>query len=194
MDTPPVISSETSGLQQNWRWLLALGIALILLGTSAICLPLLATLEFVTFLGILMLMAGVMLVVSAFHAGRWRGFVLHLLIGILYAVSGFLILENPVEGAAGLTLLMAIFFLTSGLFRVTVALLERFPGWGWVLLNGGVNVLLGLVIWRQFPVSALWMIGLLVGFELLFNGWAWVMLALSVRQLPKQPTHSEHAV
>ncbi len=191
MDTTPVTTSETSLLEQNWKWLLALGIVLILLGTTAICLPLLATIEFVMILGILMLMAGVMLIVSAFHAGRWGGFMLNLMIGILYVVSGFLILENPVEGAAGLTLLMAIFFLTTGLFRVTIALLERFQGWGWVLLNGGINILLGVVIWRQFPVSALWIIGLLVGFELLFNGWAWVMLALTVRQMSKKslPNH-----
>ncbi|SFJ47721.1 HdeD family acid-resistance protein [Planctomicrobium piriforme] len=182
--------SDLQGLKKDWYWLLVLGLSLVVLGTIAITVPFFATVEVVTILGILMLMAGIAQVISAFQTARWKGFLLQMLMGILYSVSGFLILENPVEGAAGLTLLMAAFFFTSGVFRIAVAMTERFHGWGWTLLNGAVNVLLGLVIWQQFPVSALWMIGLLVGIELLFNGWTWVMLAFAVKNIPEQQTYT----
>lgn len=184
-------TSAYVALKKDWCWLLSLGIALVLLGIVAIGLPFFATLEFVTVLGILLLLAGGFMVVNAFNSPRWNGLLLHLLIGILYIVSGFLILENPVQGAAGLTLLLAAFFLTSGIFRIAVSLIERFPGWGWVLLNGGVSVMLGVVIWRQFPESTFWIIGLLVGFELLFNGWAWIMLAFAVKNLPNVRVETE---
>jgi len=191
VSTVPAFIPELSEVKKSWRWLLALGISLVVLGTLAISAPWLATIEFVTFLGLLLLMSGAMLVVSSCTTARWKGFLLQLLIGILYLVSGFLILENPEGGAAGLTLLMAAFFLVSGLFRIVVSVVERFPGWGWVLLNGAVSLLLGLVIWRQLPESAFWVIGLLVGFELLFNGWAWVMLALMIRKLPDASAREE---
>jgi uncharacterized membrane protein HdeD (DUF308 family) len=119
-------------------------------------------------LGILILFAGAGQIVSAFSSGRWSGVFVHIVLGLLYGVTGFLILENPLPGAAGVTLLLAAF-------------LERFPTWGWTLLNGAVTLLLGIIIWRQFPESALWVIGLLVGIDLIFAGWASIMLALAVR-------------
>ncbi|HWL07965.1 MAG TPA: HdeD family acid-resistance protein [Planctomicrobium sp.] len=194
MSSVPRFVPEMSALKKDWIWFLALGLALSLFGAFAIALPFVATVEFVTILGILILVSGAFLVVSAFQAARWKGFLLQLLIGVLYLVSGFLILENPIEGAAGLTLILAAVFLTSGLFRIVVSLVERFPGWGWVLLNGGVSFVLGLVIWRQFPECTLWIIGLLVGFELLFNGWAWIMLALFVKNLPDADQHESESI
>jgi uncharacterized membrane protein HdeD (DUF308 family) len=66
-----------------------------------------------------------------------------------------------------------------------VALAQRFHEWGWVLLNGGITLLLGMLINRQLPGSALWVIGLFVGIEMVFNGWAWIMLALGLRAIAK---------
>ena len=58
-------------------------------------------------------------------------------------------------------------------------------GWGWVVLNGVISVILGAAIWRQWPLSGLWVIGLFVGIEMLFSGLSWVMLGLAVRSAPK---------
>ncbi|QDU56774.1 HdeD family acid-resistance protein [Aeoliella mucimassa] len=176
--------NEAKALRDSWLWLLILGVVLVLGGVAAIATPLLATVGVVSLLGILMIVAGVAQIVSAFHCRGWEGVLLHLLVGILYSVTGFFVLENPGKGAAGLTLLMAAFFLAAGIIRIVVALKERFPGWGWTLLNGAVTVLLGLIIWRQFPESALWVIGLLVGIDLMMSGWAWIMFALVFRKLP----------
>jgi uncharacterized membrane protein HdeD (DUF308 family) len=62
----------------------------------------------------------------------------------------------------------------------------RYPHWSWVLLDGVVSLLLGVLIWRRWPVSALWVIGLFVGIEMLLNGWSLVMLSLTGRTLPEE--------
>jgi len=174
---------DLSSLKKEWGWLMALGIGLVVLGTLAISMPLFATIEFVEILGILMAVAGIAQIIGAFHSKRWNGFLIQLIIGALYLITSFMVLENPVKGAAGLTLLIAIFLLSGGLFRIVIALSVRFTGWGWTLLNGIVTMLMGLIIWRQFPESALWVIGLLVGIELLFCGWTWIMLSVVLKSL-----------
>jgi uncharacterized membrane protein HdeD (DUF308 family) len=65
---------------------------------------------------------------------------------------------------------------------------ERFHGWGWVLANGIVTLILGVLIWREWPESALWVIGMFVGIDMLFAGWSWVMTALAVRSVPAHST------
>jgi uncharacterized membrane protein HdeD (DUF308 family) len=103
------------------------------------------------------------------------------LTGVLYLIAGIFLINNPVGAALGLTLLVAVCLLTGGAVRIVLSLLERFDGWGWVVMNGIVSVLLGAAIWRQWPLSGLWALGLFVGIEMLFSGLSWVMLALAVR-------------
>jgi uncharacterized membrane protein HdeD (DUF308 family) len=108
-----------------------------------------------------------------------------LLTGILYVVVGFMIVANPGAAAITLTLLIALFLIFTGIFRIVVALMTRFPHWGWLALHGLVNLLLGIAIWRQWPLSGLWVIGLFVGIDMVFNGWSLVMLGLTARRLPQ---------
>jgi uncharacterized membrane protein HdeD (DUF308 family) len=176
---------ELQQLRKDWIPMLILGIGLAIFGVAAISAPLMATMGIVTLIGILMIVAGAAHVVSAFASAKWSGVFLSIVIGILYAVIGFFILENPLESAVGITLLLGAFFCVSGIFRIVFALRERFPTWGWALLNGAVTLLLGIIIWRQFPESALWLIGLLVGIDFIFTGWSWIMLALAVRSVAK---------
>ena len=90
-----------------------------------------------------------------------------------------------------LTLMLAGFFVIAGGFRIVTALVEKYPQWGWALVNGIVTLLLGLIIFRAFrqlpeePERVFWIIGLLVGLELLFNGWTWIMLSLAIKRLPR---------
>jgi uncharacterized membrane protein HdeD (DUF308 family) len=111
---------------------------------------------------------------------------LHLLVGVLYVLVGFIIIDQPLNAAIELTLLIAIFLMVSGIFRVVFAVAERFAGSGWVLLNGVVTFVLGLLIYKQWPASGLWVIGLFIGIDLIFNGWAWVALALGLRQMTEK--------
>lgn len=185
--------AELRELQKDWGWFLALGIGLILVGAAAIAVPLLATIGVVTILGILLMVAGTAHIVLAFSCARWSGVLVEVLVGVLYVVFGFLILENPLAGAAGLTLLVAAMFFVGGVFRIVIALQERFPGWGWTLLNGAITLLLGIIIWRHLGEATLVIVGLLVGIELIFKGGATIMLAAAIRNVPIEDEAPEAA-
>ena len=171
-------------LRAKWGWLLALGIVLIAVGTAAISYPVVATMTTVTFLGVMLLFAAGAQVASAIWARRWGGFLLHLLAGLLYGFVGVVMLERPALGAEVYTLMMAVFFVAGGLVRIVMSFSQKFSGWGWLLVSGAISVLMGILIWRQYPASALWVVGTFVGIDLLFLGWSWVMLALAVRNAP----------
>jgi uncharacterized membrane protein HdeD (DUF308 family) len=177
---------ELHSLRSQWWCFLLLGISLVVLGSICIIEPLVPSLASVVFLGFLLIAAGIIQIVSSFWAGKWSGMLLHFLIGVLYAVVGYMIVDGPGLSLLLLTKFIAIFLIVSGLFRIVSALVVRFHDWGWVLLNGGVTLLLGIIINRQLPAAALWVIGLFIGIEMLFNGWAWVMLALGLRAVAKE--------
>jgi uncharacterized membrane protein HdeD (DUF308 family) len=146
---------------------------------------LVTTLATLLLFGALLLVAGGVQIATAILTRTWRAFFLHLLVGILYLVLGGLMIEHPDRAARGLTLMIAAAFLIGGLFRIVFSLFsDSFPGWGWVLGNGVVTLVMGILIWRQWPASATWVIGLFVGIDLLGAGGAWVALALALRRPP----------
>ena len=108
---------------------------------------------------------------------------MHMLIGVLYGVVGYIIVDKPDVSVVVITKFIAIFLIVAGLFRIVSALMMRFTDWGWVLLNGCIALLLGLIINRNLAENALWIIGLFIGIEMIFNGWAWIMLALGLRRV-----------
>jgi uncharacterized membrane protein HdeD (DUF308 family) len=171
-------SFDPGVLRRNWGWFLALGILEIILGTIAIGASVVATFVTVVFFGWLLLIGGGLSAVHAFWRKQWRGFFLDLATGILYIVAGFFMVAEPAAAAVSLTLLIAMFLLIGGIFRIVVALTGHLEHWGWVLLNGVITAGLGILIWRQWPISGLWVIGLFVGIEMLLYGWSLVMLSL----------------
>lgn len=175
-------------LKRGWGWFLALGIVLVLLGVMALGWSVLTTLVSVVVFGWFLLAGGVLSVFHAFVRRRWGGFFLELFAGILYAVFGLMVVSNPALSAVALTLLIAVFLMIGGIFRIIAALTVRFHHWIWVLLNGAISLLLGLMIWSQWPVSGLWVIGLFIGIDMVFYGFSLIMLALAVRRLPPSET------
>jgi uncharacterized membrane protein HdeD (DUF308 family) len=177
-------AQELHTLRDKWGWLLALGVALIFLGLLALgseVTPLAVALTF----GVLLLIGGGAEIAAAFWTRRWGGFFLHLLFGILYLVVGMLMINHPGVAVDALTLMLAGAFLAGGLLRIIIALTQRNSNWGWLLANGVITFLLGFMIWQRWPEASEWVIGLVVGIELIFTGWSWVALALTVRSLPK---------
>ena len=172
---------ELKQLREHWWAFLAVGIALVVIGSICIIHPCVASVASVTLFGFLLLGGGIAQILSSFLAAKWSGTLTHLIVGVLYGVVGFMIIDSPVENTLLLSKMLAIFLMVVGLIDILSALIQRFHGWGWVLLNGGVTFLLGLLINRQWPVSGLWVIGLFIGIEMIFNGWAWIMLALTIK-------------
>lgn len=169
-------------LSRNWGWLLALGILMIVLGVFAIGAPVVATIAVQFALGWILVIGGIAEGIHAFMAQGWRGFLLELLSAILYLVVGVLLLVNPVQGAIALTVVLAVFLIVEGIFKVIMAMRVRdHGGWGWLLASGILSLILGVLIWAEWPASGLWIIGLLVGIQLLFTGWSLVMLAFAAR-------------
>jgi len=187
--SPAVVESELRSLRQHWVWFLVMGIALVVLGSIAIGWSCLTTITIAAtwLFGFLLLGAGIGEIIHSFTVGRWSGTLVHLLIGLLYAVVGFMMISDPGDSAITLTKIIAIFMIVGGIFRVIAALSHRFPGWEWVLLNGGISLMMGMLIYKQWPQSGLWFIGLYIGIEMIFNGWAWIALAIGIRKLPSSP-------
>jgi len=178
-------------LRRSWVWFVSLGIVLMVMGALSIGAAFITTLASVVVFGILLLSGGVVQLVNAFLARTWKGFFIHLFAGLLYLVVGGLMVEHPIQAAEGLTLMLAAAFLLGGAARVIYALVESFAGQGWVLINGFITLLLGIAIWRQWPESSLWVIGLFIGIDLVFNGWLWVMLGLMVKGPAPGSGHTE---
>lgn len=91
-----------------------------------------------------------------------------------------------------MTLLLAAYFTVAGIFRIVDALSLRLPHWGWALANGIITLIFGILVWAQWPVSGLWIIGMFIGIDLIVTGWTQVMLALAVRKF-KAPLASAAA-
>lgn len=190
-ESPPVVSLTqihlvgVEELRKRWGWVVGMGVLLVILGTLAVGSSALVTMATMVFLASLMFLAGVLQTAHGFMSKDWGGFFVDLFTGLLYTVVSFLILTHPGATAAGLTLLIALLLIFSGIFRIVLAIATRFQHSGWLLLNGAVNLLLGFSIYRDWPLSGLWVIGLFVGIDMLFNGWSLIMLGLAVKNAPK---------
>ncbi len=180
-----VIRHEVQAIRGRWIWLVVLGIALIVLGMIMFSFPVITTLWTVAFLGALLLAGGVMEVVAAFWCRDWSGFFLALLSGILGIVVGLMLLGNPIAGSETLTVLLASFLFVGGIFKTVAALAHRFGGWAWLLVSGVIDIVLGVLIWRELPWSGLTIIGFLVGISVVFRGVSWLMLGFALKQVPK---------
>ena len=119
-------------LRSKWGWFLFLGILLVLAGVCAIGHPTIATFSVIQVVGFLLLFGAGVEIASAIWAGRWGGFLLHLLTGLLYLFLGAFIIDRPAENALLYTLILAVFFVASGLVRMIFSLMHRFHGWGWM--------------------------------------------------------------
>lgn len=160
---------------QQWKSFMTGGVISAILGLLAIIFPIAASITVSLFLGWLLMIAGVAQSIHAFRVKKWNGFALTLITGILALAVGAALVLYPVSGVAALTLLVAGFLFASGIFRSLTALRIRpFDHWGSLLASGVLAIILALLVIFQFPFSAAWFIGLLVGIDLLFSG-LWLM-------------------
>ena len=178
-----VIVGATPEMIHNWGWFLAFGIVLLLLGIAAVARSVTATVASMVFFGWLLVFASLIQFVSAFMVGKWAGFFLHMLVAILFGITGVLMVTKPVISAEAVTFVMAVFFLIGGLYQLIASLWTHVPGWGWQALNGVLSSIMGILLMVQWPVSGLWAIGLFVGIDLIFYGAAWIALALDLHKM-----------
>lgn len=170
-------------LKENSTWYLLLGIGLVILGTLALFFSYTTTVFSVVYLGLLLMTVGVFEIVQAFKVSFWSTFFLHLFLGILFFVGGLFMVLNPTLNAINLTLFLAFFFIVSGILKIIFSFAKNLPHKFWLVLNGIITVILGVLIWQQWPYSGLWVIGMFVGIDAIFTGWTWIMLSLAAKKM-----------
>lgn len=178
--------TETTGLaplRAKSGWIVALGVVYVIAGFIALGSVVFATVVTVFVVGVMMLIAGIAEVISAFQIKTWGKFLLWLLLGALYIVAGFVTFENPLFAAALLTLLLGFALLASGIMRIVLAfnLKEEMP-WIWVALSGVITFLLGVIILAHWPVSGLYILGLFLGIDLIIAGVGWIGIGLGLKR------------
>lgn len=166
---------------RRWGWFVALGAALTLLGLIAAANLLLATLAATVMVGAAMLTGAILQLAHAFVVRRWTWALLWGLSAALYLVAASAVIYDPLLAAAFLTLWLAIALGASGAFRLFIALGEGRPGWGWMLFSALVSILAALVVGFGWPLNALWMPGLVLSIDLLFQGFALMLTGFGLR-------------
>jgi uncharacterized membrane protein HdeD (DUF308 family) len=177
-------AAKAGELKAAWGWLLGWGLLLILVGFIGVSYEFLATAVAVDVIGLFLIAMGVIELVQAFRHHRVSSFFLFLVGGLASLVAGLLLWMRPLAGMAVLTLLMASYFLVVGSFRLVGSVVNRHPGWVWGALSGLAGVVLGFMLWAEWPSSSVWALGLFVAVSMLFQGWNYVMLALVARRAP----------
>jgi uncharacterized membrane protein HdeD (DUF308 family) len=171
-------------LRGHWRLFLTEGIALVILGTAAIMLPQVATFAAEILVGWLILISGIVGLINTFRMRSAPGFGWSLLSALLALATGALLLWWPLTGTVSLTLILSVFFVVEGVATIMFALEHKrdLSGrWGWMLVSGVIDLILAGVIVLGLPGTATWAIGLLVGINMVFGGWALIAMALHAR-------------
>jgi uncharacterized membrane protein HdeD (DUF308 family) len=153
------------------------GILLLIAGFLALVAPFAAGLSITFIIGVLLLISGAAQLLLVFRAGSFGEGLWLVLLGLLSLIAGGYMLFQPLSALASLTLFLAAYFIVSGVIE-TVGAFGAKPaqGWGWLLFGGIVSILLGVMIWRQFPVSGAWAIGTLVGVRMMMSGWSLIAI------------------
>jgi len=186
------MATESSGLKVAKRftgWYIAAAILFIVVGLFAIIEPTVAGLGVALLVGWLLIFGGISHVISAFEGGGARRVLFQILAGVVFLLGGYYLLSHPLMALGTLTLLLAAVILVEGVCEiVTYFRLRDEQASGWMLANGILALVLGGMIWLQWPSSSVWAIGTLVGVNLLFTGITRLMVGLTGRRLIRHAT------
>ena len=171
-------------VRRHWLLFLIEGIVLIVLGILALLAPAIASVAATVFFGWLLLLSGIVGLITTFRARQAPGFWWSLLSALIAIVAGVLLVGWPLLGTLSLTAVLIAFLFAEGVVSILYALEHRnaLSGrWGWMLASGILDVGLGALLLIGLPGTALWALGLLLGINLIFGGWALTFMALHAR-------------
>ncbi|BAQ15974.1 HdeD family acid-resistance protein [Methyloceanibacter caenitepidi] len=166
-------------------WYLIQGVLLVVAGVLAIISPVIASVAIVSLLGWVLIISGVLQAVGLIGATNVPHFWLQLISAVLAVLIGVLLLRSPESGLLVMTMLLIVYFMVEGIAKVIFALTIRpFPNWGWVLASGLVGIVLAFILWANMPLTASWVLGLMLGILLVSEGSALTYLAWQVHKAP----------
>lgn len=166
-------------------WYLIQGVLLVVAGILALVYPFIASVAVVILLAWILILSGVLQGIGLIGASNVPHYWLQLISAVLAILIGVLLLNSPDSGLLIMTVLLIVYFMVEGIAKVIFALTIRpFPNWGWVLGSGLVGILLALILWANMPLTADWVLGLMLGILLVCEGAALTYLAWHVRSAP----------
>jgi uncharacterized membrane protein HdeD (DUF308 family) len=175
-------------VKRHSLWYLVQGGLMIVGGVLALVYPVITSVAVVTLLGWVLIISGIVQAISLIGARNVPHFWLQLVSVALSVIVGILFLSNPVEELTTLTFLLIVFFVVEGISKVIFALTIRpFPNWGWVLASGILGIAIAFILYASLPTVALWLLGLLLGVQLIGEGAALGYLAWYIRNEGRPP-------
>ena len=180
---PLSTNAEAVGvLRANWVWFVALGALFVLAGVIALGSLVAATIATVWVIGVMMLAAGVVEILHGLRAQAWGRFLWGILSGALYILGGIFAIVDPFLASSAITLLIGLALIVGGAVRIVLGIeLRHAESWVWVVLGGVVTLLCGVLIASRWPFSSLWVIGALIGVNLVIHGVTWIQFGLVLR-------------
>jgi len=179
MTDQDMIQGTTPRRLRTWLWIA--GIVSIVMGGAAVLFPFAATLAAELVFGAILVVSGIVELVRAFAMRQNGSLIWNALFGLAALVAGGILLAWPFQGMVTLTIVLGVFFLLGGTFKLIASFgLRPFAGWGWIGFSGALSMLLGVLVLFGLPGTALWVIGLLVGIDLIFLGIAEIAMASAI--------------
>ena len=165
-------------------WITAIAVVTIVLGVIAIAFPFFATIASTVLFGWVFIFAGIAQIAYAFQSRGAGKIVWKMILGFLYLFSGVFVTIDPLEGAFAFTIVLGITIFLQGMIQVSLALQMRWlsNNWGWMLASGLMGIIFGIFVWSSTPLSAVWLVGTLIGINLLFDG-IWMLTLHSGEKL-----------
>jgi uncharacterized membrane protein HdeD (DUF308 family) len=180
------VEAETKGtraVREVWGGTFVLGMLMAFLGLVAIIGAPKTGFLSVILLGAFLVVAGAFEVYHALRHREGGNRLLFLLGGILSIVVGGMLVTRAGVGLAAITFLLAGYFVANGIFHCVTSIADRYLHWGWDFLQGVVSILLGVIVFSQWPNSSLWLVGTLVGVEIFLRGCGLMLAGLDIRRL-----------
>lgn len=178
------ISGQVTGeIRRNWGWLLFMGISLIILGAIGLYMTGAMTMVSILYLGIIVVIGGMLMLIDALKAAGWKAIIWEVLIAITYLAAGIIMIINPAESAIWFTMFIGAFLAISGVFRVIMGFIIRndVKGWSWTVIGGVASIVLAAIIFAEWPISGLWVIGMFVAIEMITQGVSMITIAWAAK-------------
>jgi len=178
------MNGDTPSARSGTSWMMVWGIVMLICGIAAIALPWASGIGVVIVVGWVLIFSAASHLIFAFHTHSVGGVLWQVLLALVYGAAGVFMLMNPLTGLVTLTLVLAVFLLIeAALETVLYFQVRRATNAGWILFDAIVTLVLAILIWSQWPSSALWFIGTIIGISLIFSGLSRLSLASAMRRV-----------
>ena len=177
------VQQAADEVRANWGWLMFMGVALTILGIIGLYMAGTLTIVSILWFGLLVSAGGVLTLIDAFRAEGWKAKLWQILIALAYIVAGIVMVMNPGASAAWFTMFIAAFLFISGIFRVVIGfqIRDEVKGWAWTVFGGIASIVLAFMIFAQWPLSGLWVIGLFIAIEMIMQGTSMISIAMAAK-------------